>query len=317
MDELISVIVPVYNAEKYIEDCIQSVLNQTYRNLELILIDDGSRDAGGKVCADWAQKDPRVRYVRQENGGVGAARNRGLEMAQGTYAAFLDADDTLDPSFCEKMREILGEDGEIAFCQIRENYADGTATPMESYTNQVAVFPTEAFEYWQEKEKRSSCGTMYKRNLLGGLSFSDSLYVGEDTLFLAQAIVRTRSLIYYDAPLYNYRVLPESAYHGSYDRKKKTEIDAWQQICRVFPEGSVGRLSAEAKCAEISINMIRNYVDDPGFDRETVRELLRIYRGKLPQLVRYDRRKHRSCWKHILIALLPDVFVQRQKGVKK
>lgn len=316
MDELVSVIVPVYNAEKYIEDCIQSVLNQTYRNLELILIDDGSRDAGGKVCADWTQKDPRVRYVRQENGGVGAARNRGLEMAQGTYAAFLDADDTLDPSFCEKMREILGEDGEIAFCENREVYPDGFCLPVE-YTYDIVTCPSCDFEFWGRKGKRSVWGAMYKREFLNGLSFSNDLSIGEDTLFLSQAIVRAETLIYYNAPLYNYRVLPESAYHGSYDRKKKTEIDAWQQICRVFPEGSVGRLSAEAKCAEISINMIRNYVDDPGFDRETVRELLRIYRGKLPQLVRYDRRKHRSCWKHILIALLPDVFVQRQKGVKK
>lgn len=317
MDQLVSIIVPVYNAEKYVEASIKSVLDQTYQNLELILVDDGSRDASAEICGHWARKDARVKCVYQENAGVGAARNRGLELAAGEFIAFLDADDYLDLDFCEKMVAILGDDGEIAFCEIRERYPDGTVSPAEPEAFHITAIPSSAFEYWGKTQRRSSCATMYSRKILQGILFSETLAIGEDSLFLAKVIARAGTLIYCSAPMYNYRVMENSAYHGCFDSKKKSEIDAWLQICRVFPEGSLSKLSAEAKCAEISLNMIRNYVDDPGFDDGIIAELIEVYRAKLPQLVRYNRQKHRSVWKAILIGLMPGVFVGRQRGVKR
>ena len=96
MKELISVIVPVYNCEKYIEICIRSVLQQTYTNLELILVDDGSTDGSGKVCDQYVDQDTRVKVIHKENGGVSSARNRGIENAVGDWYSFVDADDFID-----------------------------------------------------------------------------------------------------------------------------------------------------------------------------------------------------------------------------
>lgn len=315
MEQLLSVIVPVYNAEKYVEECIGSILAQTYRNLELILVDDGSKDTSGEICRHWAQKDARVKYVYQENAGVGAARNLGLSNASGEWIAFVDADDYIEPNFCTSMTDVLGVNGQVAFCAFRQVHGDRNEDSTE-YTFETNVYPSRLFEFWKKKKKCSVWGAVYKKELLRGIEFSESLYVGEDTLFLSEVIVRSENLIYYDAPLYHYRVLENSAYHGSFDRKKKSEIDAWQRICEVFPKGSLGRLSAESVCAEMCLYMLRIYANDAKFDDTVAAELIRIYREKLLSLIRYDLLKHRGFFRHLAIGACPYEYVRR-KGKKK
>ena len=103
MDELISVIVPVYNAEKYIEHCIQSLLEQTYKNFELILVNDGSKDRSLELCKAFAEKDRRVKVYDRQNGGASAARNTGLERMEGQYVVFVDSDDYVSKSYLENL----------------------------------------------------------------------------------------------------------------------------------------------------------------------------------------------------------------------
>ena len=100
---LLSVIVPVYKVEAYLDECVESILNQTYTDLELILVDDGSPDRSGEMCDAWAERDSRVRVIHKPNGGVCSARNAGLDAARGEYAAFVDSDDWLDPGMYEAM----------------------------------------------------------------------------------------------------------------------------------------------------------------------------------------------------------------------
>ncbi|HJA50079.1 MAG TPA: glycosyltransferase, partial [Candidatus Fusicatenibacter intestinipullorum] len=92
----ISVIIPVYNVEKYLKRCLDSVINQTYKNLEIILIDDGSTDNSGKICDEYAQKDERIIVIHKENGGVSSARNKGLDICIGDYISFIDSDDWIN-----------------------------------------------------------------------------------------------------------------------------------------------------------------------------------------------------------------------------
>ncbi len=103
MNELISVIVPVYNVAKYLPRCIESILRQTYPHFELILVDDGSPDKSGKICDKYAQKDARIRVIHKENGGVSSARNAGLDVAQGEYISFIDSDDWVREDYLEKL----------------------------------------------------------------------------------------------------------------------------------------------------------------------------------------------------------------------
>ena len=108
---MISVIVPVYNVEKYLDRCIESLLGQTYKNIEIILIDDGSTDDSGRICDQWKEKDSRIRVFHQKNKGIAAVRNAGLGLAQGDYIAWVDSDDYVDSTFLEKMHMKLQEKG--------------------------------------------------------------------------------------------------------------------------------------------------------------------------------------------------------------
>ena len=107
MSDLISIIVPVYNVEKYLDRCIQSIVEQTYRNLEIILVDDGSTDGSEKICDSWAVKDNRIRVIRQNNMGGGAARNAALDVAKGDFIAFVDSDDYIEPNAITTMVNAL------------------------------------------------------------------------------------------------------------------------------------------------------------------------------------------------------------------
>ena len=103
---MISVIVPVYKTEKFLSDCIKSILNQTYHDLEVILVNDGSPDSSGQICEEYAKKDSRIKVIHQENAGVASARNTGLNLAAGEYITFVDSDDYICPQMYEEMTEV-------------------------------------------------------------------------------------------------------------------------------------------------------------------------------------------------------------------
>lgn len=123
MDSLISVIVPIYNVEKYLQRCVDSIINQTYRNLEIILVDDGSLDNCPKMCDDYAEKDSRIKVVHKENGGLSDARNVGMEVATGEYVSFIDSDDYISLDFYETLLEtIVDNDSDIVECGVVKFY---------------------------------------------------------------------------------------------------------------------------------------------------------------------------------------------------
>ena len=116
-DELITVIVPVYKVEKYLDRCVQSIVDQTYTNLEIILVDDGSPDNCPKMCDEWAKKDKRIKVIHKQNGGLSDARNAGLEKAKGKYVGFVDSDDYISPIMYEKLYKcIIDNQADMAMC---------------------------------------------------------------------------------------------------------------------------------------------------------------------------------------------------------
>lgn len=125
--ELISVIVPVYNVEKYIRECLDSIVNQTYKNLQIILVDDGSTDNSGKICDEFAKKDSRITVVHQENQGAGAAKNAGLDLIKGEYFSIIDSDDYIDLSMYKIMVSLMEQyDSDIAQCLFKQVYTNKT-----------------------------------------------------------------------------------------------------------------------------------------------------------------------------------------------
>lgn len=145
----VSVIIPVYNTEQYLNKCIDSVLNQTMGNFELILIDDGSKDTSGMICDSYAAQDPRVRVVHKENAGQGVARNLAMDMASGEYYAFLDSDDYWDVDYLEKMLELIQtQDVQIAVCEYRN--VDHNYNPVGSREENGSIDTMTGIEAAQE-----------------------------------------------------------------------------------------------------------------------------------------------------------------------
>ena len=126
MNSLISVIVPIYNVEKYLDRCVESIINQTYKNLEIILVDDGSPDNCTQMCDDYAKKDSRIRVVHKENGGLSDARNAGMEVATGEYVSFIDSDDYISLDFYETLfQTMIDNDSDIVECSVVKFYENG------------------------------------------------------------------------------------------------------------------------------------------------------------------------------------------------
>lgn len=190
MKELISIIVPVYNGEKLLPVCMEHLLGQTWKDLEVILVNDGSKDGTGALCDDYAAKDARVRVIHQENQGVSRARNTGLDVATGKYVAFVDADDYVEPDYLERLHRNLVENGaDIASCDYQEVIqADvrGTNIPFVAESRMITDKAT-CFEdmitareaYWS-----TITAKLFLRELIGDTRFNAPFRYGEDHVFL-------------------------------------------------------------------------------------------------------------------------------------
>ncbi len=227
-EECVSVIVPIYNAEKYVRRCVESILQQTYEDLEILLVDDGSTDSGGAICDELAGKDERVRVWHVENGGVASARNKGLDACRGAYVAFVDADDYLEPDFVESLLGLLHRDHTVvAVCA---NNTARDAVKMEECVMDVE----KDFSYSKYMFGCFVWGKVYRREILKGLRFQEDVKVGEDTLFFGQVLARLSQLSYTDRILYHYMSNEGSAVHSAFSEGRYTEIISWQRLCEFF-----------------------------------------------------------------------------------
>lgn len=215
-----SVIVPVYNAEKYIAECIESVLNQTFSDLELLLVDDGSPDNSGAICDEYAAKDSRVKVFHQENGGVCAARNTGLDNATGEYVSFVDSDDYLESNALE-----------ILYNDILTHNADVSCALMAGDDNQdKANLKNGVYEVWQESDALknalldnrftySSCAKLFKRALIGDMRFEVGRKIHEDSFFVFSCFLKQPTVVVRNIAVYNYRNNSYSASHAEFSEK--------------------------------------------------------------------------------------------------
>lgn len=207
--ETISVVIPVYNAEKTLSTCVEAILEQTYGDLELILVDDGSGDGSGALCDRIAATDSRVRVFHQMNQGVSAARNLGLAKANGEYITFLDADDIVPANYLEILCETC-QNADIAICDVVSLCGEIELT---RFTHQEGLLnQSEALELLLTRRKINSgpCAKLYRRSIVEGLKFPP-LKAYEDILFVRDAFCRAEQIAVTDRTEYRYIQNPEGA----------------------------------------------------------------------------------------------------------
>ena len=228
-EDKISVIIPVYKVEQYLDKCVESVINQTYKNLEIILVDDGSPDNCPKMCDEWAKKDNRVKVIHKKNGGLSDARNVGIENATGTYIAFLDSDDYFDPTYCKTLHNLISKNSAdvastyLNFVYENEEDAKQHEQPIIEQKDEVVVEGIEVIKllfnpptpYFVMAQK------MYKKEIFNNLRFTLNRLHEDDFLYY-QVLAKTKKLVYTTKPLYNYLQRSGSIMHT---RKDKSFID--------------------------------------------------------------------------------------------
>ena len=238
MDNLISVIIPIYNVEKYVDRCIESVVNQTYKKLEIILVDDGSPDSCPQICDKWAEKDERIIVIHKQNGGVSTARNAGLDIAKGDYIGFADGDDYLEPEFYETMlNALVSNDADIVSCGMRFcknvgedetiNYTDEEAGVIDRekaimlIVEGCGILPV------------SQCNKLFKAECVGNIRFDEKYSYGEDKYFNYCVAKNINKLLMFKYVGYNYVENFSSAAHTGYNERR---IDEFRIIDLIYKE---------------------------------------------------------------------------------
>ena len=222
-NQLISIIIPVYNVYQYLECCLKSVLTQTYHNLEIILIDDGSIDGSGNICDEYAQRDSRIVVLHQMNRGVSSARNKGIEMARGDYVLFIDADDYIDRSYVKSLYEKLNL-ADVVICGYRRKTGNQGLRLLEKegLLEREELF----FHVMCTNVIHGSCwNKIFSRKILENcnITFHENIDIGEDMVFVTEYLQHCTSYYYINKPLYFYRMNEQSALHYTYSTKKFNE----------------------------------------------------------------------------------------------
>lgn len=205
MDMKLSIIVPIYNVEPYLEACLDSLLSQTIGDFEILLVDDGSKDRSGEIADRYASKHPDlIRCMHIDNGGQGRARNLALPLAHGEFVGFIDSDDWIVPDMYKKLYNKAQETGaDVVYCDFLEHFSDG----------RERILPA-AYQAHPLSAAGSSCNKIFRRTLIGDLRFPEGLWY-EDFYFSAVMLVRSAKTAYVREPLYIYRRGQESTMHNN------------------------------------------------------------------------------------------------------
>lgn len=219
---LISVIVPVYNVESYLPRCVDSICNQTYQNLEIILVDDGATDGSGRICDDYAARDPRVRVIHKENGGLSSARNAGIDAAQGEYIAFVDSDDWIEPQSYETMLRAMQQHDVLLACGGRYDVDGATLEKKVGLCPQRDECITGEemagrIFVWDNCDS-SACDKVYHRSLLENFRFPEGL-VSEDVPVTYRIVLQAEKVVMCAFPFYNYYHRPGSITNAAVTEK--------------------------------------------------------------------------------------------------
>lgn len=227
---LISIVVPIYNTEEYLRKCINSIINQTFKNIEVVLVNDGSTDSCGKICEEYAARDNRIKVIHKENAGVSAARNSGIEICTGEYIGFVDSDDWIEKDMFEILYDTVNRNNsDISICNIYDDKRIDIE-PYEVYTYDkdnfcIEMFTGNSFEGYL-------CNKLFKAELFEFVRLDEEIGIIED-LLLIYNILKSRNTIsatYITKGLYHYIERENSALNGKFSKVSFSRLKAFEYL---------------------------------------------------------------------------------------
>jgi len=293
---VISVVVPIYKVEKYIHRCVDSILSQSFTDFELILVDDGSPDACGKICDEYAEKDSRIRVIHQKNGGLSAARNSGIDIAQGEWLSFIDSDDWVHPDYLRLLYEAAVEnstDISIGLYVRTDGRGDIDNAPINP---RISIEQPEGF--WIEKRTNATVawGKLYRWRLFDGVRYPVGKY-HEDEYVTYRLLFACDKIAVVNAPLYRYFVNTDSISGMNYIKRMPDIIKAFTQHLEFFKDSlwqEAYRLEVEkyAEAYSNAIWLIKNNEDAESKKKtEELRIELRAFMETYKSMIPFEKRK--------------------------
>ncbi len=272
MGKLISVIIPVYNVEQYLPYCLDSIIQQTYRNLEILLIDDGSTDCSGAICENYALRDKRIKVIHKKNGGLSDARNKGLDICSGDYVSFVDADDYVGSDYIEQLYSAICEThAEIAVCDTYKFYDEAKLLSAIPQKGPKLLFSNiEALEdaLYRRNLTFYANGKLYKNELFREIRFPyDRLF--EDLYTTYKVIYRANQVVYLPLPNYFYRQRTGSIVNSSFQKKRMESVKACYEILNFVTQKRLPLVRAvESKIFISCIDLSRRIQDKEKYNEE-------------------------------------------------
>lgn len=256
----ISVIVPVYNVKPYLNTCLDSILAQTYENLQIILVDDGSADGSGSICDQYAARDPRIQVIHQENLGVSAARNAGLAAATGAWIGWVDSDDWIEPEMFTRLLEgAIRENADIAICGRYQEYPD-RQVPFGPESERILTGPEGLFSLLEEKQMDNALyDKLYRRELFDGIRFPEGRTY-EDLAVLYRVFEEAARILCLPERLYHYRQRPTGIIGNTgLDNRMNHFLAAKNRLEDLLPRHPEFLNLLENRCATAAIGLWTAY----------------------------------------------------------
>lgn len=282
---MISIIVPVYKSEKTLGGCLESLLAQTYAQIEIICVVDGSPDRCGEICDAYAKKDARVRVIRRANGGVSSARNRGILESSGEYLMFVDSDDTAEPDACEKMLAAMKQTkAELVICGFHHWYVgrDVVKKPERLCVYETAHYAEDFLALYRDGYLNMPWNKLFKRELAG--SFDTSLSLGEDLLFNMDYLEKCEKIAVIPEALYHY--IQEENGNTLSSKKRGDKLEIASRVCARV-QAYYGALTGQSGLHPvIAGKFVMEFLDDCErlpFDREMPKAEKLAWIGKLAE----------------------------------
>lgn len=264
---LISIVVPVYNVEKYLAGCVESILGQRYANLEVLLIDDGSTDKSPQVCDAYALKDPRVRVVHQANAGLSAARNAGIERAAGGLIGFIDSDDTISADMFDRLyTALVTSDADISLCGIRYVSEDGKPVQDDAIPSLSAgaVSGKEAISRWLSSEDSwlwvVACNKLYRRALFDGVRYPVGK-LHEDEFVIHHLLLQCRKVAYIPQAMYFYLQRSQGITRSAFSIRRLDGAEAQFERADTLLSQGIGPQAAYYACSSGLMVMAKGYAE--------------------------------------------------------
>lgn len=268
---MISIVIPVYKSEKTLGKCLESLMVQTYSDIEMICVIDGSPDRCGDICDEYAKRDPRIKSIKRENGGVSSARNRGIDEAAGAYIMFVDSDDTVEPDYCEKMwREHEKTGAELIICGFHHWYVgrDVHKSPSNPGVYDTKDYTENFLKLYQEGFLNMPWNKLFKKELTG--RFDTSLSLGEDLLFNMDYLKKCSKVAVIPDALIHY--IQEEKGNTLSSKKRDNKLEIASRVCDSV-QGYYERLAGKPELHPIIAGkFVMEFLDDCEklpFDKET------------------------------------------------